>query len=182
MDNTITVSPFYTNDSDLQSIGELYCLLFSREESSPEDIKRAVENINKHTSYEGFQGFKAKDEDGRLAGFAYDYQSFPGQFYREKPAAQLTEAEIIYWLKDCFEFVELVVEPSCKRRGIGSLLHDRLMMENGNEMSVLTTWVANQPAIRLYEKKGWQLIKSNVPVVSADNPQVIMGCRVSNVN
>lgn len=175
MTDKITISPFNVNDSDLHLIGDLYCLNFLGENFSVENLEGAIENLNKHAAYEGFTGFKAIDQSGKLAGFVYGYISLPGQFYREKIAAQLTEEQTLIWLSDCFEFVELAVNPTYKRMGVGSRLHDRLMNEIENKTAVLTTSVENSPAISLYENKAWHLIKTDVPVITSENLQVIMG-------
>ncbi|HEX7064090.1 MAG TPA: GNAT family N-acetyltransferase [Bacillales bacterium] len=93
-----------------------------------------------------------------LIGFAYGYSSLPGQFYRGKIAAQLSETQANDWLSDCFEFVELAVNPSYKRLGIASQLHDILSDNVDYKTFILTTWVHNSPAINLYKNKGWELI------------------------
>jgi len=171
----INVSFFDNNDSDLEFIGELYGITFIGEDYSPEDKYNAVVNIKKHASYEGFKGLKAKDTNGKLIGFAYGYSSLPEQFYRGKIEAQLSETQTNNWLSDCFEFVELAVDPSYKRLGIASQLHDTLLDNIDHKTSILTTWVNNSPAINLYKNKGWELIKVDAPVITKENPQVIMG-------
>ncbi|WP_100013176.1 GNAT family N-acetyltransferase [Lentibacillus sediminis] len=138
------------------------------------DKGNIIKNINKHTNYEGFRGFQARDEEGNIIGFTYGYTSLPEQFYRQKIAEQLSEAEIKIWLSSCFEFVELAVDATYKRLGIGSKLHDVLLEEVDHNTSILTTNVENSPAVNLYQKKGWKVIKSHAPVISEDSLQVIM--------
>src|SRR5699024_7463338 len=94
------------------------------------------------------------------------------------PISQLTEAQSKEWLDNCFEFVELAINPSYKRQGIGGLLHDTLFENIDHNNSVLTTGINNIPAIKLYNSKGWALIKENVPVITDDDLQVIMGKRI----
>ncbi|MFA1821136.1 GNAT family N-acetyltransferase [Virgibacillus oceani] len=175
MDENIEIIQFYYNDSDLDDIGGLYCRTFLEKGFSREDKENAIKNINKHTNYKGFKGLKAKDREGNIVGFTYGYTSLPKQFYRQKVAEQLSEVEINTWLNNCFEFVELAVSPSYKRLGIASELHDSLLEKNSHKTSILTTGVDNSPAINLYRKKGWKLIKSVAPVISDGNLQVIMG-------
>lgn len=172
------ITPFGKKDEDLHSIAALYCKTFLGDNYTCEDFESAIKNINKHTSYEGFKGLKAKDENGTLIGFTYGYTSLPDQFYREKLAAQLTDQQQIEWLNDCFEFVELAVDTKVKRLGIGGKLHDRLLSEIDHDTSVLTTSVENSPAINLYIGKGWKVIKENAAVISMDDVQVIMGKRI----
>ncbi|WP_093044758.1 GNAT family N-acetyltransferase [Thalassobacillus cyri] len=87
----------------------------------------------------------------------------------------MTQEQADHWLKDCFEFVELAVDPSHKRLGVGSALHDKTLDEVLNTTSVLTTSIANNPAITLYKSKGWKPIKEVAPVISSENLQVILG-------
>ncbi len=169
------ITPFGKKDEDLHSVAALYCKTFIGDTYTSQDFESAVENINKHTCYNGFKGFMAKDKSGTLLGFTYGYTSLPGQFYREKLAVQLTYQQEIEWLNDCFEFVELVVETKVKRMGIGGKLHDRLLNEIDHDTSVLTTSAENKPAINLYISKGWAVIKENAVVISMDDVQVIMG-------
>ncbi|WP_158598357.1 GNAT family N-acetyltransferase [Falsibacillus albus] len=166
---------FYDNDSDIEKIGELYCRTFLGKEYSLEDKEHAIKNIKKHANYHGFFGLKALDEEGNLIGFTYGYESLPGQFYREKIAYQLSAIERDTWLSNCFEFVEIAVNHSYKRLGIASKLHDTLLQNINLKTAVLTTGTDNRPAINLYIKEGWKLIKKDAPVLSENNLQVIMG-------
>lgn len=178
MRENLKIIPFYKNDPDLDEIGELYCKIFL-EYFLLKDKENAQININKHAGYKGFKGLKAVDDDGNIIGFTYGYTCMPEQFYHQKIANQLSVAEISTWLDNCFEFVELAVDPGHRRLGLASKLHD-LLLENLNyESSILTTGVGNDPAINLYKNKGWQVIKSNAPVISEDNLQMIMGKRLS---
>lgn len=125
------------------------------------EIIKALENIHKHTTHEGFIGLKATDPVGNLLGFSYGYRSLPGQFYREKLEKKVTQEQAGHWLKDCFEFVELAVDPSHKRMGVGSSLHDKTIIEVLNATSVLTTSIGNTPSLTLYKSKGWIVIKED---------------------
>ncbi|GGP09875.1 GNAT family N-acetyltransferase [Oceanobacillus neutriphilus] len=172
---------FKSNDSDLGKIAELYCMTFFKDDYSLENKENIVRNIRKHADYEGFIGLKCKDATGNLIGFAYGYTSLPKQFYRRKIADQLLENEIDTWLSDCFEFVELAVEHTYKRLGIASKLHDELLMKTNCRTAVLTTGVQNKPAVNLYKKKGWEVVKKDAPIISEDNLQVIMGKKVNGM-
>ncbi|WP_052400597.1 GNAT family N-acetyltransferase [Oceanobacillus jeddahense] len=175
MIENIKMDYFYQDDSDIEKIAELYCMTFLTADYSHEDKGNAVKNLRKHAGYEGFVGIKSRDEAGNVIGFAYGYTSLPNQFYREKIADQLPEDQIDSWLYDCFEFVELAVHHSYKRLGVASKLHDALLANTNCKTAVLTTGVKNKPAVNLYRKKGWELIKNDAPVISEANLQVIMG-------
>ncbi|MDX8046258.1 GNAT family N-acetyltransferase [Gracilibacillus sp. S3-1-1] len=171
----IEIVDFYCNDPDIEKIGELYCVTFLPDNFSIKDKENAIKNIKKHTNYQGFIGLKAKDNKGDIIGFTYGYTSLPEQFYREKIANRLSKVEIGTWLFHCFELVELAVHPSYKCLGIASKLHDNLLKNVNLKTAVLTTSIENNPAINLYRKKGWEIIKNNAPVISKEHLQVIMG-------
>jgi GNAT superfamily N-acetyltransferase len=170
----LKIIPFYKNDPDLNEIGELYCKIFL-DNFSHKDKENTLININKQAGYEGFKGLKAIDGDGNITGFTYGYTSMPEQFYHQKIADQLSINEINTWLDNCFEFVELAVDPDNRRLGVASKLHDLLLENLYHKTSILTTDVGNDPAINLYRKKGWQVINSKAPVIFEDNLQLIMG-------
>ncbi|WP_339283426.1 GNAT family N-acetyltransferase [Oceanobacillus sp. FSL K6-3682] len=177
----IEIDYFNSNDSDIEKIAKLYCMTFLTDNILLEDKENAVKNIRKHTGYEGFIGLKCKGAKGKLIGFAYGYTSLSKQFYREKIANQLSDDKIDFWLADCFEFVELAVNHSYKRLGVASKLHDELLANTNCGTAVLTTAIENKPALNLYKKKGWEVIKKDAPIISKDNLQVIMG-KVLNGN
>lgn len=170
----IEYAPFYKDDSDIELIAELYCVTFLDQNYTLKDKEEAISNINKHAGYEGFKGVKAKNNEGDLIGFTYGYTSLRGQFYHEKLLLQLSEDDASNWLADCFEYVELAVHPNYKQNGIASTLHDMLLDNIPLNTAILTTGIKNTPAINLYKKKGWHVIKENAPVVSADFLQMIM--------
>ena len=175
MKNDIEITSFYSNDPEIVAIAELYCRTFLSAGFSYEEKENAVKNIIKHAHYAGFKGLKAKNEKGNIIGFSYGYTSLSEQFYRQKIAAQLSEKEINTWLTDCCEFVELAVSPPYKRIGIASRLHDLLLGDINHKTAVLTTAIENTPAIHLYRKKGWELIKKDAAVISKEHLQIIMG-------
>ncbi|WP_093855241.1 GNAT family N-acetyltransferase [Tenuibacillus multivorans] len=114
-----------------------------------------------------------------MVGFTYGYTSLPQQFYRQKIEQQLSVDERNTWLGHCFEFVELAVDSSYKRQGIGGQLHNELLSNLTHQTSILTTHIDNLPAINLYKQKGWDMIKTNAPIITADHLQVIMGKRLN---
>lgn len=171
------ILPFYLNDPDLAGIGGLYCKVFLKS-ISLNDIENAKLNINKHAGYKGFKGLKAKDDKDNIIGFTYGYTSMPHQFYYQKIVNHLSAEEINDWMDNCFEFAELAVDPDNRRLGVASKLHDLLLENLNNKSSVLTTGAGYKPAINLYRKKGWQVIKNNVMVISGDNLQMIMEKRL----
>ncbi|WP_077324172.1 GNAT family N-acetyltransferase [Virgibacillus siamensis] len=171
------ISIFDGNDQ-MEEMVKLNCSVFIGPDYTTDDYNQVMETIQKHVTYPGFYGVKALDKAGKLVGFSYGYESTPGQFYRRKLEGQLSKEQTEEWLADCFEFVELAVAPAARRNGIGGKLHDKLMEDLPNSTTVLTTGMKNAPAISLYEKKGWKVIKRDAPVLFETNLQLIMGKKI----
>ncbi|WP_261133944.1 GNAT family N-acetyltransferase [Bacillus sp. Marseille-Q3570] len=139
------------------------------------DFDDTKERFERHATYGGYQGLVAVDENDKVHGFVYGYTSLPGQFYNGKLRAKLTDGQIKEWLTDCFEFVELAVDPDHHRKGIGKQLHDAILESVPHQTSVLTTGVNMEAAKCLYLNNGWEIIQKNVDVLGVGNQQLIMG-------
>lgn len=132
-----------------------------------------VERIKRHMSYPGFIGLLALDENNLVTGFTYGYISTKGQYYRTLLEAALSKEENDLWLEDCFEYVELLVSPIHRNRGIGKSLMTALLASSKQKTAILTTQQNNYTARSLYKKLGWTEIKE--PFYPGNEPYVIMG-------
>lgn len=133
------------------------------------DRATAAATFARHADFPGYRGLVAV-EGSSAAGYAYGYSSRPGQYYHDRLRAALDEAAVERWLADCFEFVELGVAPYARRQGVGSRLHDALLAGVDHATSVLTTGVANAPARRFYDGKGWETVHEPFPAGADANP------------
>ncbi|QTM98863.1 GNAT family N-acetyltransferase [Sediminibacillus dalangtanensis] len=168
------ISTVMNEKEDLEGLAAVYCRVHHPD--NPEHhLERMKERIQKHAAYPGFKAMKAVNETGAPVGMAYGYTSMPGQFYRSKIEAFLDEKERRAWLDDCFEFVELAVDPAFQRMRMGSKLHDALLKESHHAVSVLTTQVDNRAAKSLYEAKGWVVIKSAIRPMETGPLLTLMG-------
>lgn len=174
-EESISFSFFDPSSEGIDEIVRLYCYCFMGTGFSKDNLEEVKTRIQKHGGYPGFNGIQAKDPSGKLIGFAYGYTCTPGQFYRAKLGKQLSTAEKEYWLKDCFEFVELAVEPSHRRLGVGESLHDKLLGYSSHHTSILTTQTNNHNAKRLYHKKRWEVVKETARVMEGSPVLTIMG-------
>ena len=131
--------------------------------------------LPRHAGRPGFRFRGAFDETGRLIGFVYGYLGAPGQWWHDRVAAALGEEGTARWLPaGHFEFTELHVRPEARRRGIGGALHDAVLEGLDSPTTVLSTQIDNEPAIRLYETRGWQVLVPSIDFGSG-RPFVIMG-------
>ncbi|WP_409289600.1 GNAT family N-acetyltransferase [Peribacillus sp. SCS-37] len=155
-----------SNESLLETIDGLYKQVWNH------SIK---ERLIKHSSYKGFRGYIMFSDEKGILGFSYGYSSLSGQYYHELLSKELGPKEYEKWLKDCFEFVELIVHPSHRNQGYGKVLVNELLKGVNKKTTILTTQVNNKPARNLYQSLGWVLVKEPFIPVTNDSPYVIMG-------
>ncbi|MFC4408869.1 GNAT family N-acetyltransferase [Chungangia koreensis] len=133
------------------------------------------ERLRKHYTYDGFRGVALLSKTDRLKGFAYGYTSLPGQYYHGLLAKELAPNEYEHWLTDCFEVVELAVDPDFRRQGHAKTLMTELLDEVERKTAILTTQTDNHSARSLYESMGWVIVKERFYPGVPDKPYVIMG-------
>ena len=136
---------------------------------------RIDEILPRHSSRDGFRFLGAFDESERIAGFVYGYHGARGQWWHDRVANALGRRGTARWLRPGhFEFTELHVRPDVRRRGIGGTLHDAIFDLVDAPTAVLSTQTDNDPAIALYEGRGWEVI---VPYLDfgSGRPFLIMG-------
>jgi GNAT superfamily N-acetyltransferase len=108
---------------------------------------------------DGFRFATARDEDGRLTGVALAVLARPGDWWRDRAAAALPDADAARWLGDlCLEVVHVAVEPAVQHHGIGTLVHDALISGRPAPAGVLSCHPDAVPAQRLYLRQGWTLL------------------------
>jgi ribosomal protein S18 acetylase RimI-like enzyme len=113
-----------------------------------------ADTFDKHCARPEFRLVAAED-DGSLVGFAYGYVGERGQWWSDRVVEALAPSVADVWVGGHFEFVELAVLPSSRRRGIGARLHDGLMSGTEHRRGLLSTDDSDTPARRLYASRGW---------------------------
>ncbi|WP_050722744.1 GNAT family N-acetyltransferase [Microbacterium sp. GCS4] len=110
---------------------------------------------DRHRSRAGYRLVLAW-EDEQLAGFGWGYTGERGQYWSDRILAEVGP-RITEWGGGHFEIVELAVLPGARRSGVGGRLHDALLAGLAHERALLeTSDAADDPAVRLYESRGWQ--------------------------
>jgi len=153
----------------IEQVSELYRVIWNSKDNS---IKS---RMIKHKSYKRFKGFVILSDENKVLGFSYGYSSLPGQFYHELLAKEFKKDEYQYWLQDCFEFVELAVHPSYRKKGLGTLLIEKLLEDLDNKTAILTTQMDNKSARSLYDSLHWKVLKAPFYPSNTKHPYVIMG-------
>ncbi len=154
----------------INNMGQLYCKAFEKT-----NFNEMIERIKRHIEYPNFKGIVAINEEKEVVGFTYGYRSLEGQYYNQLMREALHLEQVNHWLQDCFEFVELAVDPKYRNEGLGTRLHNELLEGISNRMGILTTQINNQKARSLYERLGWVDVLEPFHPSKNDVPYVIMG-------
>ncbi len=111
----------------------------------------------RHLGRRRFSAFLAP-EGGDLLGFACGYAGGPGEYRYDLVHRAMPPPLQKAWLEEHFEFVELLVAPAYRGRGLGGRLHDRVLAGRPEPVALLTVRAENVLARRLYKKRGWQVL------------------------
>ena len=125
----------------------------------------AAEQLPTHAARPGFKLVVARSA-GETAGFAYGFTGERGQWWPDR-IAEVAPEIADEWVGGHFEFVELAVAAAAQRQGLGAELHDALMADLPHSKALLSTYVDDRPAPRLYRRKGWQLLLPSLTPDSA---------------
>lgn len=123
-----------------------------------------------HVARAGFRLARAY-VGSRLVGFGYGYTGERGQWWTDHATAVLEPEVAADWVGGHFELVSLAVGEEARGQGVGTALmtaltaglpHDRWLL--------MTTADPADPARRLYDRHGWQVLGRGIA-----EDQVIMG-------
>lgn len=132
------------------------------------DIAGFSATFGRHVLREGFKCVvlsPAENPDpaaGRVVGFAYGYTSQQGQWWHDIVAEALGPELSERWLSNCFEFVELALNPDHQGHGWGGRLHDALLQRLPHATAALSTLQTETTALKLYHKRGWVTIMADL--------------------
>ncbi|MEV6285504.1 GNAT family N-acetyltransferase [Kribbella sp. NPDC051770] len=116
----------------------------------------ATEQLPLHATRPGFKLVLTRSA-GAITGFAYGFTGDRGQWWSDRIAEVAPEIADV-WVGGHFEIVELAVATSAQRQGLGAELHDALLAGLPHNKALLSTYVDDRPAPRLYRRKGWHLL------------------------
>jgi len=136
----------------------------------------AADTLPRHMQRDDFRCVVARNQhDGEVVGFGYGYTGAVGQWWTDAVAQQMSPDLTAYWLPDHFELVELAVLPALHGRGIGGMIHGRLLHGLPHRRALLSTAQQWTPARALYNKRGWQVLLPQFLFPASSRPYVIMG-------
>jgi broad specificity phosphatase PhoE len=124
-------------------------------EESATDVRRFMaESLPTHASRAGFRMVTLRLGPD-LQGLAYGYTGERGQWWTDTVASGVSADVDQGWFGGHFEVVELAVDPAAQGRGFGAALMDHLLLGLPHDRALLTTYAADRPAPRLYQRLGW---------------------------
>lgn len=179
MSNGIEYSPL--NGPELLSLRKVVVEVYSRAFSGPpyhkdeSDSEMFFGGLSRHIAREGFRSVVAREApEKQVVGFVYGYTCRPGNWWYDNVAPGLSQEAINEWLSNCFEFVELAVDPDFQGQGIGGQLHDRLLTGLRYRTAVLST-MSGTTAEKMYRKRGWVTLIPVHRFPGGSEPYLIMG-------
>ncbi|MGG1610823.1 GNAT family N-acetyltransferase, partial [Bacillus wiedmannii] len=116
------IIPIRKDEALIINMAKLYCKVFDTT-----NFADMVERIRRHIGYTDFKGIVAINDENEVIGFTYGYRSLEGQYYNQLMREVLNREQVDQWLEDCFEFVELAVDPQYQNEGLGTKLHNELL-------------------------------------------------------
>jgi GNAT superfamily N-acetyltransferase len=135
--------------------------------------------LPEHGARAGFRLIVAREESSdEVVGFAYGHENAPGQGWHEVVAPLAPPKMVSEWLIGSFRLAEMAVLTRAQGRGIGGLLHDRLLAGLAYERAVLSTMAAETNAYRLYRKRGWRVLLDDFLVPGLPRPYRVMGLKL----
>jgi ribosomal protein S18 acetylase RimI-like enzyme len=138
----------------------------------------ARDRLPRHATRDDFVFLVARDAD-RVVGFGYGYTGSYGQWWTDRVAAALTDAQRRTWLDPPhYEIVELHVLPSAQRRGLGSALLAQLLSRQPHDRAVLSTQFGSRQARSFYAKNGWEEL-ATIDFGPGYPPYVALGKRLT---
>lgn len=140
------------------------------------DVRAFQRSFVTHLDQQDFRFVGAFDPATEaLLGFAYGRTAAPGQWWYDVVIGPLTAAGLDDWLVNSLNLVELAVKPTSQGLGIGSALHDALLDRATQHCAVLSTRDCETQAMKLYRRRGWQILLADFMFPAVKAPYRIMG-------
>ena len=142
-----------------------------------------AQSLPRHVEKEGFHIAAALEQGtDQVVGFAYGYANTPDQWWYAEVAKAVQPWIVAEWLTGSFRLVEMAVTPELQGRGIGALLHDRLLGGLSYRKAILSTMAAETSASRMYHTRGWRVLLDDHLFPGVARPYRIMGLELSRVD
>ncbi len=131
-----------------------------------------------HVHRSGFRAVATLDPAGALLGFGYGYTSASGQWWHDQVRSALSRSARKIWLANCFEVVELHVQPATQGQGLGAAQLGALLSMAVGKTTLLSTPEADERtsrAWRLYRRFEFVDVLRDFHFPGDDRPFAILG-------
>lgn len=142
----------------------------------PGDMRYQSEFFTSHMEHEGYFGLVAQVEE-EIVGVVFGSNSLEGQWWHSKVAAHVGKDHVA--LQNAWILTQLNVLSAYRNRGIGKLLHDKIIATQTRPRLLLSTPVSNKGAQRFYRRYGWDYLHKGFPFFEGDEHYAIM-CKELN--
>ncbi len=131
-----------------------------------------------HVHRRDFRAVASLDVHGTLLGFGYGYASEPGQWWHDQVRGGIRRDQRSGWLGDCFEVVELHVQPAAQGHRLGAAQLRMLLSMATAKTTLLSTPEAPEDtsrAWRLYRRFGFVDVIRNFIFPGDARPFAVLG-------
>jgi len=140
------------------------------------EVRGFINVFPHHQSRDGFRCIIAREQEtGLLAGFAYGYTGFDGQWWHNLVVRTMEPEMVQFWMSNVFEVVEVAVLPSMQGHGFGARIHDALLEDLPHRTATLSTLHEETTALKMYDNRGWVTLLPNFVFPGYEEPYRIMG-------
>jgi ribosomal protein S18 acetylase RimI-like enzyme len=150
------IRPLPLNGALFEGAVRVYTDAFSAppysEPSRGNNVRTRLQTV--HGMRPGFRAYCAVLPGHDVIGMAYGYHGTRGQYWHDLVYGACSPESRDTWLRDCYEIVELAVDPGYQGRGIGRRLVETLLFEREESTAVLSTRI-DSTAPHLYRSLGF---------------------------
>ncbi|GGL03671.1 hypothetical protein Sme01_65070 [Sphaerisporangium melleum] len=172
---TITVDHL-RGEAAREVLGEEYVLLYLATRAEPPynsgplyDRDRYLERTTRQAEATGFEAVSARDEDGRLIGFAFGLPMAAGRWW----GGETTPAPDDVLDAEKFLVIELNVAAGERGKGYGRRLLEELLGGRGEAWATLLS-TPRAPARAMYAHLGWDAVGTCRPAPDAEAADVLL--------
>jgi ribosomal protein S18 acetylase RimI-like enzyme len=165
----------YLNPAELVDRLDEVLTLYASAMGYPQEVVELRRGfIAAHTQRADFRAVATLNGED-LVGFGYGYHSRPGQWWHEQVRGGLDDETYAAWMTDCFELVELHVQPWAQGHGIGHAQLQALLDGVRHRTVMLSTPEGESRAWRLYRRTGFVDVLRNYEFLGDDRPFAVLG-------
>jgi ribosomal protein S18 acetylase RimI-like enzyme len=150
---------------DVEALAAVYAVVFREPPYSEPDASDLRLRLPIHRERPGFRLVTASVDD-EVVGFAYGYTGGANGRWVDKLAARIGAEIAARLLGGHLVLAELAVLPAARGRGLGKALVDAMLRDRTEPRVLLQTHDGDTPAMRLYERAGFQRLAALPPDVA----------------